>query len=237
MFKILAKEPALLRRHIPVTFVYLSKWAAVQQFQLSDTMENYREAEPIPIPTNVDAAETTRFSHQRSRDISSTVITAQASISTIDITIDNSLNAVQEVFQDPHVQSYDCFGFISLNSAMQSNVPTPFGGFNKFSHLNMPGGQWSQENKFMAQNMHNSHYSALRDNARAEWATYDQNATVGSNCRGFDINVNFQFKKFYNNPMAVHDITIFTASTLTCTSNSRSFTTAQWLSTILQFLR
>ncbi|XP_044317412.1 uncharacterized protein LOC108043140 isoform X2 [Drosophila rhopaloa] len=146
-------------------------------------MENYREAEPIPIPTNVDAAETTRFSHQRSRDISSTVITAQASISTIDITIDNSLNAVQEVFQDPHVQSYDCFGFISLNSAMQSNVPTPFGGFNKFSHLNMPGGQWSQENKFMAQNMHNSHYSALRDNARAEWATYDQNATVGSNCR------------------------------------------------------
>ncbi|KAI8037677.1 hypothetical protein M5D96_009482 [Drosophila gunungcola] len=62
---------------------------------------------------------------------------------------------------------------------MQSNVPTPFGGFNKFSHLNMPGGQWSQEYKFISQNIQNSHYSALRENSRADWATYDQNAIVG----------------------------------------------------------
>lgn len=72
---------------------------------------------------------------QRSRDISSTVINAQAPISSIDITTDNSFHAVlsdPNICQDPHVQSYDCFGLISLNSAMQSNVPTPFGGLTSF---------------------------------------------------------------------------------------------------------
>ncbi|SPP85570.1 blast:Protein FAM210B [Drosophila guanche] len=107
---------------------------------------------------------------------------AQAPISTIDITTDNSYsgNLAGSTQQDPHVQSYDCFGSISLNSVMQSNVPTPFGGMHKFSHLNMPGGQWSQEYKFTSQNLHSSHYSALRDSARADWGTYDQNVHFGA---------------------------------------------------------
>ncbi|KAH8362501.1 hypothetical protein KR084_010324, partial [Drosophila pseudotakahashii] len=163
-------------------------YTAAQQFYFSLTLENYMDAAPIPLPINVDAAETTRFSCQRSRDISSTVIPTQASISHIDITTDNSFNAVLSnlnICQDLHVQSYDCFGLISLSSAMQSNVPIPFEGFNKYSHLNMPGGQWSQEYKFIAQNMHYSHYSSLRNGLRADWATYDQNATLKSNGQGF----------------------------------------------------
>ncbi|XP_039226521.1 uncharacterized protein LOC6539125 isoform X2 [Drosophila yakuba] len=162
-------------------FFHIQRWPAVQQFHSTVAMKNYVNEALIPLPINVDSAETSRFSPQRSRDISSTVINTQASISSIDITIDNSFHAVlsdSNICQDPHVQSYDCFGLISLNSAMQSNVPTPFGGLNKFSHLNMPGGQWSQEFKFTAQNMQCSHYSGLRDNLRADWATYDQNATL-----------------------------------------------------------
>ncbi|KAH8272211.1 hypothetical protein KR018_011735, partial [Drosophila ironensis] len=150
---------------------------AQQHLYLVAIRKNNSIAEPLPLPINVDAAETSRFSPQRSRDLSSTVIFAQ-SLPHIDITTDNSSGIQKSNFeQDAHVQSYDCFGAISLNSVMQTNVPRPFGGSHKFSHLNMPGGQWSQEYKFTSQNMHNSHYTALRDDARADWAAYDQIAS------------------------------------------------------------
>ncbi|KAH8306694.1 hypothetical protein KR044_006774, partial [Drosophila immigrans] len=143
----------------------------------------------LPLPNNVDAAETTRFSPQRSRDISDNIMSmSHAPISMIDITTDNTLGASWQgawTVEDLHVQSYDCFGAVSLNAVMQSNVPTPFGGMHKFSHLNMPGGQWSQEYKFTSQNMHSSHYRALRDSTRSDWVTYDQNATVVVNGQGF----------------------------------------------------
>lgn len=136
----------------------------------------------LPIPNNIDAAETTRFSPHRSREISATVILSQnyqgISSPRIDITTDNSYSTSESIKQDPHVQSYDCFGAISLNSAMQSNVPNPFGGMHKFTHLNMPGGQWSQDCKFMSQNLQSSHYTILRKNARSGWSTYDKDATI-----------------------------------------------------------
>ncbi|XP_026843116.1 uncharacterized protein LOC6597991 isoform X1 [Drosophila persimilis] len=170
----------------------LKRYTAVQPFHTSSKIQNYAAAAALPLPINVDAAETTRFSPQRSRDITCTVMMAQAPISTIDITTDNSSSASLSGsgYQDPHVQSYDCFGSISLNSVMQSNVPTPFGGMHKFSHLNMPGGQWSQEYKFTSQNLHSSHYSSLRDSARADWGSYDQNATLGTS-RGVSTRRNY----------------------------------------------
>lgn len=187
MYITTGKTFAVLKGPLRDCFFLNKRWPAVQQLHLSVAMGNYVNEASIPLPINVDSAETTRFSPQRSRDISSTVINAQAPISSIDITTDNSFHAVlsdPNICQDPHVQSYDCFGLISLNSAMQSNVPTPFGGLNKFSHLNMPGGQWSQEFKFTAQNMQCSHYSGLRESLRADWATYDQNATLKTNDQG-----------------------------------------------------
>ncbi|KAH8405182.1 hypothetical protein KR222_007487, partial [Zaprionus bogoriensis] len=136
----------------------------------------------LPLPNNVDAAETTRFSPQRSRDISDNImVMSHSPISMIDITTDNTLSVQTggaTYVQDLHVQSYDCFGAVSLNAVMQSNVPSPFGGMHKFSHLNMPGGQWSQEYKFTSQNMHSSHYRSLRESTRADWVSYDQNARV-----------------------------------------------------------
>lgn len=70
---------------------------------------------------------------------------------------------------DPHVVSYDCTGAVSLNSSMQSNVPSPFGGMHKFTHLNMPGGQWEQSSKWMSHDLNSSHYMNLRRETRKNW--------------------------------------------------------------------
>ncbi|XP_037960340.1 uncharacterized protein LOC119689556 [Teleopsis dalmanni] len=152
----------------------------LRQMHTTATRPIYAAASALPLPNNIDAAETTRFSPQRSRDISATVILSNYgnTMPSIDITADNSVSSMGNSNWDPHVQSYDCFGAVSLNSAMQSNVPTPFGGMHKFSHLNMPGGQWSQEYKFTSQNLQSHHYTALRKNVRSGWVAYDQNAVV-----------------------------------------------------------
>lgn len=138
--------------------------------------KSYPVAAALPLPANIDPAETTRFSPQRNRDISAHAILTHQSHATIekplDITVDNSPTVT-----DPHVESYDCRGAVNLNSSMQSNVPSPFGGMHKFTHLNMPGGQWSQDSKFMSHNLQSSHYTNLRREARAGWSDYDENAT------------------------------------------------------------
>jgi len=135
------------------------------------TKQDYPQAERLPLPFNIDPAEMTKFSPQRSRDINAgAILTHQSQVgypSRIDVTVDNS--------QDSHIGSYDCSGAVSLNSSMQSNVPTPFGGMNKFTHLNMPGGQWEQGSKFMAHDLKAAHYVSLRKSARSDWATYEEN--------------------------------------------------------------
>ncbi|TMW46468.1 hypothetical protein DOY81_008452 [Sarcophaga bullata] len=173
---------------------------------------NLAATEALPIPNNIDVAETTRFSPHRSRDISATVMLSQnyqgISSPKIDITTDNTLTSSSSIKQDPHVQSYDCFGAISLNSAMQSNVPTPFGGLHKFSHLNMPGGQWSQDNKFMSQNLQSSHYTALRKNVRSNWSTYDKNATIhNKDCIiAWNVQINRTFCTKIDNPEKKNEV-------------------------------
>jgi len=139
--------------------------------------QNYPQAELLPLPINIDPAEMTKFSPQRSRDINAgAMLTHQSQIgypSRIDITVDNSQ-------EDSHIGSYDCSGAVSLNSAMQSNVPRPFGGMHKFSHLNMPGGQWEQGNKFLAHDLKAAHYVSLRKSTRSDWASYEENFDNGN---------------------------------------------------------
>ncbi|XP_058819936.1 uncharacterized protein LOC131682474 [Topomyia yanbarensis] len=142
---------------------------------------DYPVAAVLPIPDNIDPAETTRFSPQRARDInSSAIITHQSSFvaNHIDVTVDNSHASVNRA--DPHIQSYDCRGAVNLNSAMQSNVPSPFGGMHKFSHLNMPGGGWAQEGKYLAQDLHSSHYTNLRQEVRSNWSSYEDKPQKGT---------------------------------------------------------
>lgn len=141
-----------------------------EQFHVS-SRTNYPQAELLPMPNNIDQSETTRFSPQRSRDISSTIIDSHTASTTvayqpIDITVDQSADA--------HIGAYDCTGAVHLSSSMQSNVPNPFGGMHKFSHLNMPGGQWAQGIRLMANDQHSSHYTNLRKSVRSNWSRYDE---------------------------------------------------------------
>lgn len=128
----------------------------------------YPQAEPLPLPSNIDPNESVTFSPQRARDISSTAIATNMwnQRSFIDITIDSTQYNDTQSTQDPHIGSYDCRGSVSLNSVMQSNVPNPFGGMHKFTHLNMPGGQWSQSSKFMSHDLNAAHYINLRREVR-----------------------------------------------------------------------
>lgn len=143
---------------------------------------SYPLAATLPLPPNIDASETRRFSPLRSRDINASALLTHQSLAPvdlarsgmmtdagmIDVTVDMSAGAV-----DPHVQSYDCTGAVSLNSSMQSNVPSPFGGMHKFTHLNMPGGAWAQESKFLSHELNSSHYTNLRQEVRSDWSSYE----------------------------------------------------------------
>lgn len=125
------------------------------------TVQEYPQVAPLPLPDNVDPNETIQFSQERSRDINCHQMTLANDSSYIDVTCDNSA--------DPHMASYDARGMVNLNCTMQSNVPEPFGGGYKFTHLNMPGGQWAQNGKFMAQDLQASHYTNLRQEVRSDW--------------------------------------------------------------------
>lgn len=67
---------------------------------------------------------------------------------------------------------------------MQSNVPSPFGGMNKFTHLNMPGGQWEQSSKWMSHDLHSSHYTNLRREARKDWSKTGLSEKSGEKDKG-----------------------------------------------------
>lgn len=133
---------------------------------------DYPAAAALPLPANIDPTETTRFSPQRARDINSSAMLTHPQSGNqyqIDVTVDSSSGSSL----DPHVQSYDCRGAVSLNSAMQSNVPSPFGGMHKFTHLNMPGGGWAQEGKYLSHDLNSSHYMNLRKEVRSDWSSYE----------------------------------------------------------------
>lgn len=146
--------------------------------------QEYPQAEPLALPLNIDPTESHRFSPQRARELSSSAISTNIwNQRIIDITIDSTQYDIKSN-ADPHVESYDCRGAVNLSSAMQSNVPVPLGGMHKYSHLNMPGGQWSQSNKFLSHDLHSSHYTTLRREARKNWSKvsiYDENGTKGKN--------------------------------------------------------
>ncbi|XP_059482201.1 protein FAM210A-like isoform X2 [Neocloeon triangulifer] len=64
--------------------------------------------------------------------------------------------------------SYDYNKTVSLHSVMQSNVPQPFAASGKApSHLNMPGGQHTQDSKYLAHEQQNLHASKKEEAAEA----------------------------------------------------------------------
>ncbi|XP_067001579.1 uncharacterized protein [Anabrus simplex] len=128
----------------------------------ASAVRSYPLAKPLPLPHNIEDINTTekaRFSPQRNRDISGPVI-----LSKFEGTFSNGFakryNQLSQPI-DPHVASYDCSGPVSLHSAMQTNVPSPFSSTGKAIHLNMPGGQWSQGYKYISEDMQSTHYSKI----------------------------------------------------------------------------
>lgn len=149
----------------------------------------YPSAERFPMPANVDANEATRFSPLRNRDITSSEISVHHEIIGIDVTLDQLKPEIKMdsiTFNDPHLDSYDRHSSVNLSSVMQSTVPEPVGGNNKFTHLNMPGGSWSQQTKYLSHELNSNHYTQLRQDLRSEWSRYNEEGQKGTSMTGLN---------------------------------------------------
>lgn len=98
---------------------------------------SYPPTRHLPLPSNVEdiaGSEKARFSPLRSRDINGSLIAGDVSRPSGDL----------------RISCYDSNGSVSLNSAMQSNVPQPCREQGLYTHFNMPGGLWRQGEKYIA---------------------------------------------------------------------------------------
>lgn len=142
----------------------------------------YPEFGVLPLPANIDAEESTRFSPLRNRDVSASEISVHHNNIGIDVTLHQiKPEAMAEPikFDDPHLASYDRHTTVNLGAVMQSTVPEPFAGNNKFSHLNMPGGSWSQQTKYLSHELNSAHYTQLRQELRTDWNSYNDKVSKG----------------------------------------------------------
>jgi len=124
---------------------------------------------PMCLPNNIEeiaASEKARFSRRRTRDTSSAHIAAKLSqLSGVfgqgfmgsQGSQTFSLNS-SSVPNDTHAGAYDCGNPASLSSVMMSTVPEPFGLVGKCpAYLNMPGGQWRQDDKYISGEIQENH--------------------------------------------------------------------------------
>lgn len=149
------------------------RFAAVHQNRMKNlhftSVRQYPDPPTLPLPTNVSeifANETGRFTPERARDIAAPILLygksdCRSSFSQ-QLSKPTERSNGLENSSDTHVDSYDCFGAVSLNGSMQSNVPKPFCSNGKSTHLNMPGGQWARDGKYIAEDMQKSHYRSIR---------------------------------------------------------------------------
>ncbi|XP_076674902.1 uncharacterized protein LOC143372532 [Andrena cerasifolii] len=133
------------------------------------SVRRYPDPPVLPLPTNVSeifANETGRFAPDRARDIAAPVLIHGEidcrSFFSKEYERPTNCLSIPATCADTHVDSYDCFGAVSLNGTMQSNVPKPFCSSGKSTHLNMPGGQWARDGKYIAEDMQRSHYRNVR---------------------------------------------------------------------------
>ncbi|XP_034950008.1 uncharacterized protein [Chelonus insularis] len=170
-------------------------------FHLSN-IRHYPNAPQLTLPKNIVdifGNETGRFTPERARDIAAPVLlygsgsgnrqSQRRTWDSLSSSVEN-WGSSNRSSSDTHVDSYDCFGAISLNSSMQTMVPNPFCSSGKSSYLNMPGGQWSRDGKYLAEIMQKSHYAVLkqrRNNSnpfkdcsilRAEYSTSSSSSDV-----------------------------------------------------------
>jgi Protein of unknown function (DUF1279) len=139
---------------------------------------DYPQAEALPLPSNIDANEATRFSPLRTRDITATAICVHQEITDFDVTLEQKFEPKAEVleFNDAHLELYDRSQPVNLSSQMQSLVPEPFSppedDLHRSSHLSFPGGSWAQHTKYLSHELNSNHYTQLRQEMRSEWSSY-----------------------------------------------------------------
>ncbi|XP_053635903.2 uncharacterized protein [Cherax quadricarinatus] len=121
----------------------------------------------IPMPPNVEeiqASEKARFSRRRTRDISSKLNQMGSLFGSGFMGDQGSRGAFNTgtLPVDSHVDVYDSRITVSLSSVMQTNVPKPFEISGKAPvHLNMPGGQWAQDDKYVSGDLQDCHHSII----------------------------------------------------------------------------
>ncbi|XP_058807545.1 uncharacterized protein LOC131673524 [Phymastichus coffea] len=128
------------------------------------TPKVYPEAPSIPLPSNVSEIfniVTSRFTPERARDIAAPLFLYNNSTDKF-TSASISFNHAKMHQLDSRVDSYDCFDTVSLNSAMQTNVPKPFCATGRSTYLNMPGGQWRRDGKYLAEIMTKSIFSVAQ---------------------------------------------------------------------------
>ncbi|XP_014485799.1 PREDICTED: uncharacterized protein LOC106750176 isoform X1 [Dinoponera quadriceps] len=138
--------------------------AAIHREQLHVTsVRRYPEPPQLDLPSNmrdIFANETGRFTPERARDIA--LYSENGGLAVANAT------GYPKIHDNGHVDSYDCFGAVSLCGTMQTNVPKPYRSRGthawvlRSTHLNMPGGQWTRGGKYIAEDMQRSHYRNLR---------------------------------------------------------------------------
>ncbi|XP_051153804.1 uncharacterized protein C18orf19 homolog A-like isoform X2 [Leptopilina boulardi] len=144
-------------------------------------VNKYPEAPILRLPMNVSeifANETSRFTPERIRDIYSSTDVKQFS------------NSSKIINLDLHVASYDCFGTVSLNSSMQTNVPKPFNSTGKSNYLNMPGGQWARDEKYIADDMQKSHYKCQLLKQNKKNGSFRNSIALNSQSRNYSTQSN-----------------------------------------------
>ncbi|XP_015608679.1 uncharacterized protein LOC107274244 [Cephus cinctus] len=134
------------------------------------SIRRYPDAPTLPLPDNISeifSNETGRFTPERSRDIAGRVLVCSTSTAVHDTVPGKKSFALHSTNdctnkEDSRVDSYDCTGAVSLNSSMQSTVPQPCCSVGKSTYLNMPGGQWAKDGKYIAEHMQKSHYATIK---------------------------------------------------------------------------
>ncbi|KAF2367003.1 protein of unknown function DUF1279 [Trinorchestia longiramus] len=135
----------------------------------------HSSAGKLRIPPNLaEEAETQKikFSPHRQRDTSAAHIAAKLNKTATGQVFRRGLDSsacrsVGSTFnagstpKDRRAPVYDQTNACSLSSVMQTNVPQPVksdGRGERSGHLSMPGGQWSQNDKYISSDLHEHHY-------------------------------------------------------------------------------
>lgn len=128
------------------------------------TIRQYPEAPRLAFPTNVSEIlniETARFAPERARDIAAPIFLnnklSSSNNSGANFTKGYDRSVKMQQLDSRH-DSYDCFGAVSLSGSMQTNVPKPSCGGNRSTYLNMPGGMWARDGKYIADIMNSNHF-------------------------------------------------------------------------------